>query len=58
MSMLYEKVYRQKIRKFEQDGDLKAFNAFISKAQEFQISVAENSSSEMAYSEWLKAQMC
>lgn len=55
--MLYEKVYRQKIRQFELDGDIKALNAFISKAHDFQIKVAEKNASEIAYAEWLKAQL-
>lgn len=57
MTLLYEKIYRRKQEQYKLDGDLHAFNSFISKAHEFQFAVATKKISETEYARWLNAQM-
>lgn len=56
MILLYEKIYRQKQEQYKLDGDLQAFNKFISEAHDFQFAVMTKKISEDKYAEWLNAQ--
>lgn len=58
MNLLYEEVYRKKQEQYRQDGDLQAFNTFITKAHEFQFNVAVKKSPECEYCKWLNEQLC
>ena len=40
MNLLYEMVYRKKQEQYKLDGDLQAFNSFISKAHDFHFAIA------------------
>lgn len=58
MNLLYEEVYRKKQEQYKLDGDLQAFNRFISKAQDFQLAVAAKAAgSENEYTSWLSEQL-
>lgn len=58
MNLLYEEVYRKKQEQYKLDGDLQAFNRFISKAQDFQLAVAAKAAgSENEYASWLNEQL-
>lgn len=57
MNLLYEMVYRKKQEQYKLDGDLQAFNSFISKAHDFQFEIAAKKSSEKEYREWLNEQL-
>lgn len=58
MNLLYEEVYRKKQEQYKLDGDLQAFNRFISKAQDFQLAVAvKTAGSENEYASWLNEQL-
>ena len=58
MNLLYEEVYRKKQEQYKLDGDLQAFNGFISKAQDFQLAVAAKAAgSETEYTSWLSEQL-
>ena len=58
MNLLYEDVYRKKQEQYKLDGDLQAFNGFISKAQDFQLAVAAKAAgSETEYTSWLSEQL-
>lgn len=56
MILLYEKIYRQKQEQYKLDGDLQAFNKFISEAHDFQFAVMTKKISENEYAEWLNTQ--
>lgn len=53
MNLLYEEVYKLKQKKYITDGDLHAFNQFISSAQEYQFAVVKKEMPENTYTEWL-----
>ncbi len=58
MNLLYEEVYRKKQEQYKLDGDLQAFNGFITKAQDFQLAVAAKAAgSENEYTSWLSEQL-
>ena len=58
MNLLYEEVYRKKQEQYKLDGDIQAFNGFISKAQDFQLAVAVKAAgSESEYASWLSEQL-
>ena len=58
MNLLYEEVYRKKQEQYKLDGDLQAFNGFISKAQDFQLAVAAKAAgSETEYTSGLCEQL-
>lgn len=57
MNLLYEMVYHKKQEQYKLDGDLQAFNSFISKAHDFQFAIAAKKSSEKEYNEWLNEQL-
>jgi len=56
MILLYEKIYRQKQEQYKLDGDLQAFNKFISDAHVFQLAVITKKIPETEYAAWLDAQ--
>ena len=56
MILLYEKIYRQKQEQYKLDGDLQAFNKFISDAHDFQCAVMTKKIPETEYAAWLDAQ--
>ncbi len=56
MTLLYEEIYRQKQEQYKLDGDLQAFNSFISKAHDFQYGVMTKQISENEYAAWLNSQ--
>ncbi len=55
MILLYEKIYRQKQEQYKLDGDLQAFNKFISDAHDFQFAVMTKKIPETEYAAWLDA---